>query len=45
MPKLHSLELVPDDEGRVAVRALWDALREAGLPSQADHTARATSRT
>jgi hypothetical protein len=38
MPQ-QSLELVPDDEGRGQVRALWDALREAGLPSQADHTA------
>lgn len=38
MPKLHSLELVPDDAGRAAVRALWDALRDAGLPSQAGHT-------
>lgn len=38
MPKLHSLELVPDDAGRAAVRALWDALSDAGLPSQADHT-------
>ena len=36
---LQSFELVPDDEGRVAVRALWEALQEAGLPSQADHTA------
>lgn len=36
---LQSLELVPDEEGRAAVRALWDVLREAGLPSQADHTA------
>lgn len=38
MPKLHALELVPDDAGRAAVRALWTALQEAGLPSQADHT-------
>lgn len=38
MPKLHALELVPDDAGRAAVRGLWDALRDAGLPSQADHT-------
>lgn len=38
MPKLHSLELVPDEAGRASVRALWDALRDAGLPSQADHT-------
>jgi 2'-5' RNA ligase len=38
MPKLHSLELVPDDAGRAEVRGLWNALRDAGLPSQADHT-------
>ena len=36
---LQSLELVPDDDGRAQVRALWATLREAGLPSQADHTA------
>ena len=36
---LQSLELVPDDDGRAAVRTLWAALREVGLPSQADHTA------
>ncbi len=36
---LPSLELVPDEEGRARVRALWAALREVGLPSQADHTA------
>lgn len=38
MPKLHALELVPDDDGRARVRELWSVLREAGLPSQADHT-------
>lgn len=38
MPKLHALELVPDEAGRAAVRALWTDLQEAGLPSQADHT-------
>ena len=38
MPKLHALELVPDEAGRAAVRLLWDALRDADLPSQADHT-------
>ena len=38
MPKLHALELVPDDDGRARVRELWGALQEAGLPSQADHT-------
>lgn len=37
MPKLHALELVPDEAGRTAVRVLWDALKHAGLPSQADH--------
>ncbi len=36
---LQSVELVPDEEGRALVRELWTALREAGLPSQADHTA------
>ena len=36
---LQSFELVPDEDGRAQVRALWAALREAGLPSQADHTA------
>jgi hypothetical protein len=36
---LQSLELVPDDDGREQVRAMWAALREAGLPSQADHRA------
>ena len=34
---LQSLELVPDDDGRTRVRATWEALRAAGLPSQADH--------
>lgn len=38
MPKLHALELVPDEAGRAAIRALWDKLRGAELPSQADHT-------
>jgi hypothetical protein len=37
MPRLHALELVPDDEGRELVRRDWQALREAGLPSQLDH--------
>ena len=36
---LQSFELVPDEEGRALVRALWQELHEAGLPSQADHTA------
>jgi len=34
---LHSLELLPDEEGQAAVRRDWHALREAGLPSQLDH--------
>jgi hypothetical protein len=37
MPQLHSLELVPDAEGQAAVRRDWQALRDAGLPSQLDH--------
>lgn len=34
---LHALELVPDEAGRDAVRRDWQALRDAGLPSQLDH--------
>ena len=34
---MHSLELLPDDEGQAAVRRDWQALRDAGLPSQLDH--------
>jgi hypothetical protein len=37
MPRLHALELVPDDEGRELVRRDWQILRDAGLPSQLDH--------
>lgn len=37
MPKLHALELVPDDDGVEAVRRDWQRLRDAGLPSQLDH--------
>lgn len=37
MPRLHSLELLPDDEGQESVRAQWQALADAGLPSQLDH--------
>lgn len=35
---LHTLELVCDDDGDAAVRRDWRALRDAGLPSQLDHT-------
>lgn len=38
MPRLHALELVPDDVGETVVRHDWQTLREAGLPSMADHT-------
>ena len=38
MPR-QSLELVPHEPGREAVRAIWQRLSEAGLPSQADHGA------
>lgn len=37
MPRLHALELVPDDAGEAACRSEWQALRAAGLPSQLDH--------
>ncbi|TIC86574.1 2'-5' RNA ligase family protein [Nocardioides sp. GY 10127] len=37
MRRPHSLELVLDDPDDLAVRRRWEALREAGLPSQADH--------
>src|SRR3954451_5626121 len=37
MPRVHALELVPDDAGQDAVRRDWQRLREAGLPSQLDH--------
>lgn len=36
MPKLHALELVPDDEGQEVVRRDWQRLRDVGLPSQLD---------
>ena len=34
---LQSVELVLDPAGDEAVRGLWQALADAGLPSQADH--------
>jgi hypothetical protein len=34
---MHSLELVPDAAGCDVVRRDWQALRDAGLPSQLDH--------
>jgi 2'-5' RNA ligase superfamily protein len=37
MPQLHALELVPDDAGQELVRRDWQALSDAGLPSQLDH--------
>ena len=37
MPRLHAIELLPDDAGRDVVRRDWQALRDAGLPSQLDH--------
>jgi len=39
VPRLHALELVPDDAGQDAVRRDWQRLRDAGLPSQLDHPA------
>ncbi len=35
----HSVELLPDPETGRRVRGIWDALAEAGLPSQASVTA------
>jgi hypothetical protein len=37
MPRMHALELVPDQEGQDRVRRDWQALHDAGLPSQLDH--------
>lgn len=37
MPRLHAFELVPDAPSREAVLADWQALADAGLPSQLDH--------
>ena len=38
MPRLHALELVPNAAGDAVVRRDWQALHDAGLPSQLDHT-------
>lgn len=38
MGRMQSLELLLDDDTDATVRAEWSVLREAGLPSQADHT-------
>jgi hypothetical protein len=43
VPRLHALELVPDEEGQELVRRDWQALRDAGLPSQLDHTGRSNA--
>ena len=37
MPRMHALELVPDEAGQERVRRDWQALHDAGLPSQLDH--------
>lgn len=37
MPRLHALELLPDEAGCELVRRQWRALHDAGLPSQLDH--------
>lgn len=39
MPRLHAIELVPDDDGDHAVRRSWQVLHDSGLPSQLDHAA------
>lgn len=37
MPRMHALELLPDEAGCDVVRRDWQVLRDAGLPSQLDH--------
>ena len=37
MPRMHALELLPDDAGCDGVRRDWQVLRDADLPSQLDH--------
>lgn len=37
MPRMHAIELLPDEAGCDVVRRDWQALRDAGLPSQLDH--------
>jgi hypothetical protein len=37
MPRLHAIELLPDDAGCDVVRRDWQVLGDAGLPSQLDH--------
>jgi len=37
MPRMHALELLPDDAGCDVVRRDWQVLRDAGLNSQLDH--------
>lgn len=37
MPRMHAIELLPDEAGAEVVRRDWQALRDAGLPSQLDH--------
>ncbi len=37
MPRMHALELLPDDAGCEVVRRDWQALHDARLPSQLDH--------
>ena len=38
MARLHALELVAGGTGEAAIRADWQALRDAGLRSMLDHT-------
>ena len=38
MPKMHSIELLPDAAGMTVIRRSWQALNTVGLPSMLDHT-------
>lgn len=39
MPPVHAYDLVPDADGCARIESDWQALKEAGLPSQVDNTA------
>ena len=43
MPRMHALELLPDEAGCDVVRRDWQALHDAGLPSQLHHRGTTTS--
>lgn len=38
MPKMHSIELLPDASSTASIRRSWQTLNTVGLPSMLDHT-------